>query len=118
VIQATPDINDASAKRFHLYDERIATPPKIRPHGRAYQIQCFAHVNVPFVEEHFQFVEGWRDPQVKLTPAHRVCALRDFECGHLEASSGMQASTKPRQDETGTAEECPALTRQRLLGDE
>jgi hypothetical protein len=36
VIQATPDINDASAKRFHLYDERIATPPKIRPHGRAY----------------------------------------------------------------------------------
>ena len=58
VIQATPDINDASAKRFHLYDERIPTPPKIRPHGRAYEIQCFAHVNVPFVEEHFQFVEG------------------------------------------------------------
>jgi hypothetical protein len=45
-------------KQRNLYDERIATPPKVRPHVRACQIQCFAHVNVPFVEEHFQFVEG------------------------------------------------------------
>jgi hypothetical protein len=34
---------------------------------------------------------GPRDAQVKLNLAHRVCALRDFECGHLETSSGMQA---------------------------